>query len=94
MARLSDSSLKCCFACGWSCDYLQVVLQVVDQEGHVVAQPPLDGVRLCGLKVLPLHLQGPAVLQLRLHSPHAQQVPEHHIVPETQTDRHTQSQSP
>lgn len=62
--------------------YLQVVLQVVDQEGHVVAQAPLDGVHLGGLEVLPLHLQRPAVLELRLHPPHAEQVPEHHVVPE------------
>lgn len=61
--------------------YLEVVLQVVDQEGHVVAQPPLHRVRLGGLQVLPLHLQSPAVLQLRLHSPDAQQVPEHNVVP-------------
>lgn len=67
---------------GRSCDYLQVVLQIVDQEGHVVAQPPLDGVRLGGLEVFPLHLQCPAVLELGLHPPHAQQVPEHHVVPE------------
>lgn len=67
---------------GRSCDYLQVVLQVVDQEGHVVAQAPLDGVCLGELEVFPLHLQRPAVLELRLHPPHAQQVPEHHVVPE------------
>lgn len=62
--------------------HLQVVLQVVYQEGHVVAESPLNGVRLAGSQVFPLHLQSPAVLQLRLHAPHAQQVPEHHIVPE------------
>lgn len=31
--------------------------------------------------MLPLHLQSPAVLQLRLHAPHTQQVPEHNVVP-------------
>lgn len=48
----------------------------------MVTQAALDGVRLGGLEVLPLHLQRPAVLELRLHPPHAQQVPEHHVVPE------------
>ena len=62
--------------------YLQVVLQVVDEEGHVVAQSPLHGGGLVGLQVLPLHLEGPAVLQLRLHPAHTQQVPEHNVVPE------------
>ena len=61
---------------------LQVILEVVHEEGHVVAEPPLDGVGLVGFEVLALHLQGPAVLQLRLHPTHTQQVAEHHVVPE------------
>lgn len=36
--------------------YLEVVLQVINQEGHVVAQSPLHGVRLGGFQVFPLHL--------------------------------------
>lgn len=60
--------------------HLQVILQVVHEESHVMPHPPLDGVRPAGLQALALHLQGPAVLQLSLHSPHTQQVLEHHVV--------------
>ena len=49
----------------------------------MVTQPRLDGVRLVGLQVLPLHLQGPAVLQLGLHPPDAQKVAENNVVPGT-----------
>lgn len=51
---------------------LKVILKVIHQERHVIPQAPLDGVRLVGFEVLALHLQGPAVLQLRLHPAHAQ----------------------
>lgn len=60
---------------------LEVILQVINQEGHVVAQSPLHGIHLGGFQVFPLHLESPAVLKLRLHSTNAQQVPEHNIVP-------------
>lgn len=66
---------------------LEIVLQIVHQECHVVSQAPLDRVGLVGLEVLALHLQGPAVLQLSLHPAHAQQVLEDDVVPGADTSR-------
>lgn len=64
---------------------LEIVLQIVHQECHVVSQAPLDRVSLVGLEVLALHLEGPAVLQLSLHPAHAQEVLEDNIVPAADT---------
>lgn len=77
---------------------LQIVLEIVHKECHVIPQTPLDGISSVGLQVLALHLQGPAVLQLGLHPPDAQQVFEDDIIPaaKTKTDllSHAHSSGP
>ncbi len=49
----------------------------------MVTESTFNGIRLVWFEMFALHLQGPAVLQLRLDSTHTQQVTEYYVIPKS-----------
>ena len=62
-------------------NYLEVVLQVIDEERHVVTQPPPVAVSSNVLHVASLHLESPTLLQFELNTFYKQQEFEDGLVP-------------
>ena len=78
MTGLNEERLK---------SYLKIILEIVDEECHVVAEPPLARTRIVAVEMPALHLERPTLLQLHLDTLDIKKEGEQHVVSEKKINK-------